>query len=283
MAAFDLQFSHDTMILLAEAAYNPNLTAAGLPAGYSIVGPIEMDAVATIAARAPLPPQHARMLARMQATGKNFGWLLENTSSHTVVLAFRGTLSLEDWLHDLDFFPAAYSPVPDYGTVHQGFQVAYLAVRNSVVSQFKKISPGYTRVIITGHSLGAALSELAAPDLLHNFGLRVPPEVHNFAGPRVGHHDFSSLFDVQIDVCFRVVNTWDIVPSLPPPLALFEHVGTAVHVDGGFTLNELVAHSMEKSYGPGLAKLMPQAAARVRSAAVAATNFPQEMLVGREP
>jgi len=61
------------------------------------------------------------------------------------------------------------------------------------------------------------------------------------------------------------------------------NVGTAVHVDGGFTLNELVAHSMEKSYGPGLAKLVPQSALRVRSAAIAAANFPQEVLVGREP
>ncbi len=106
--------------------------------------------------------------------------------------------------------------------------------------------------------------------------------MHNFAGPRAGHHDFASIFDVQIDVCFRVVNTWDIVPCLPPPLALFEHVGLAVHVDGGFTMNELVAHSMEKSYAPGLAKLIPQATAQIKTAA-AALSFSTDMMIGREP
>ena len=120
---------------------------------------------------------------------------------------------------------------------------------------------------------------------MHNSGLSVSPEVHNFAGPRAGHHDFASLFDVEIDVCFRIVNLWDIVPQLPPPLALFEHVGMAVKVDGGFTLNELVAHSLEKSYGPGLQKLIPPPGALPKTITAmtnAAIAFPDEPLIGRE-
>lgn len=141
-------------------------------------------------------------------------------------------------------------------------------------------------MILTGHSLGAALSERAAPDLLHNTDLGVLPEVQNFAGPRVGDSDFAGVFDMEIDTCFRVVNLWDIVPQVPPPLALFEHVGVAVKVDGGFTLDELVAHSLERSYGPGLEKLQSQPGGESKPLAAAATaafRFPNEMLIGREP
>lgn len=84
------------------------------------------------------------------------------------------------------------------------------------------------------------------------------PEVQNFAGPRAGLLDYAKKFGAEIDTYFRVVNEWDIVPQLPPP-GIFEHVGTEVKVDGGFTLDELVAHSMEKSYGPGLLKLISAA------------------------
>jgi len=172
--------------------------------------------------------------------------------------------------------------VPNYGTVHKGFQAVYQVVRDSMLNEIRSANQTFTRLIVTGHSLGAALSELAAPDLLHNGGLAVVPEVQNFAGPRAGHHDFAGIFDVQIDTCFRVDNAWDIVPHLPPPLVLFEHVGAAVRVNGGFTLDELTAHGLEKSYGPALAKLAPQAGAPLKTASIAATSFADEMLIGRE-
>ena len=151
-----------------------------------------------------------------------------------------------------------------------------------MLEQVRSADQKFTRLIVTGHSLGAALCELATPDLLHNGNVALVPEVQNFAGPRCGHHDFENSFDAEINACFRVVNAWDIVPQLPPPLALFEHVGAAVRVNGGFTLDELTAHSLEKSYAPGLAKLMPQAV-ELRREGVAARTIVPEMLIGREP
>jgi predicted lipase len=219
----------------------------------------------------------------MRSSGDGFGWVMESKQDHTLVVSFRGTLSPEDWLHDFDFLPAAYEPVANFGTVHQGFQEVYKVVRDSVFNLVRKADQGFTRLILTGHSLGAALSELAAPDLLHNAGITTTPEVQNFAGPRAGHRDFASIFDVQIDTCFRVVNMWDIVPRLPSTLALFEHVGLAVLVNGGFTLNELVAHSMEESYDPGLAKLIPHAGTQIKTASVAALSFSTDIMIGREP
>jgi triacylglycerol lipase len=281
---FDPEFAHDILIPIAEAAYIPNLQPDSLPPGYEIVGPIRVNqiraaAIAAQAATSSSPSSHVALLQRMRADGDGFGWVVQNLQEHILAATFRGTLLLKDWLHDFDFLPAAYEAVPDYGTVHQGFQAVYQVARDSMLEQVRNSDQKFTRLILVGHSLGAAVSELAAPDLLHNGHIGVTPEVQNFAGPRAGHHDFASHFDKEIANCFRVVNAWDIVPHLPPPLALFEHVGKAVRVNGGFTLDELTAHSLEKSYGPGLAKGIPQAAAQFgRSAG----GFADEMLIGRE-
>lgn len=286
MASFDPKFAHDILLLLAEAAYVPNQANLNFPQGYSVVGPITVNQARLTSLSLAAAPVHAELVARMRAMGDGFGWVVQNASQQTVVVTFRGTSDVEDWLHDFDFLPEAYKPVANYGTVHQGFQLVYLSVADSVRSLLLTAKGNCKRLILTGHSLGAGLSELAAPDVLHNSGLSVPPEVQNFAGPRAGHPDFANVFDVEIDVCFRVVNVWDIVPRVPPALALFEHVGLAVQVDGGFTTDELVAHSLEQSYGPGLQKLIPQAGAQARvlmATPNAARAFPNELLIGREP
>jgi len=164
-----------------------------------------------------------------------------------------------------------------------GFQLCYLTIRSSLFSLLNQVAPTCHRLILTGHSLGAAFSELAAPDVLINLNSRWQPEVQNFAGPRVGHSDFANFFDVQIDVCFRVVNIRDIVPNVPPQL-IFEHVGLAVMIDGGFTLDELRAHDLEESYGPGLLKLIPAVAAGpmpMLAEPAASVSFPNVPLIGR--
>jgi triacylglycerol lipase len=286
MAAFVPQFDRDTLLKLAEAAYLQNLNpATDLPAGYAVVGQIRADQRVAAQAMTTAPVQHQQLLTMLAATGPGFGWVTQNVLEGTAIATFRGTQSVEDWLHNLDFLPAAYQPVSGLGTVHAGFQLYYLTIRHSLLSLLAGVSPTCRRLILTGHSLGAALSELAAPDVLHNLNARWQPEVQNFAGPRVGQRDFVNVFDAQIDVCFRVVNIWDLVPNVPPPL-IFEHVGLAVAIDGGFTINELQAHSLQQSYGPGLLKLIPAAAAAPMSilAIPAATaSFPAIPLIGRVP
>jgi predicted lipase len=260
MARFDPRFAHDTLLLLAEAAYIANPGELKLPANYAVVGQITVDQPRLAALFRATANPRANLLARVQATANAFGWVFQDVQAETVVVAFRGTSDLKDWKDDFDVLPEAYRPVENYGTVHQGFQLVYQSLADSVERLLEAAKLDSKRLILTGHSLGAALSELAAPDILHHSGLGVTPEVQNFAGPRVGLPDFAKAFSAEIGTCFRVVNEWDIVPQLPPP-GLFEHVGTEVKVDGGFTLDELVAHSMEKSYGPGLLKLIQAAGA----------------------
>jgi hypothetical protein len=286
MAAFIPQFAHGTLLKLAEAGYLPAINpASDLPAGYVVFGQITANQQVAAQLATNAPAQHQQLLASLAASGPGFGWVVQSVTDGIAIAVFRGTQSVDDWLHNLDFILAPYQPVPSSGMVHAGFQLYYLTIRNSLLSLLSRLPQTCNRLILTGHSLGAALSELAAPDVLHNLNGRWLPEVQNFAGPRVGQNDFVNVFDAQIDVCFRVANIWDLVPNIPPPL-IFEHVGIAVTIDGGFTLDELQAHSLQQSYGPGLLKLAPAAAtAPIGILAVPAVSaaFPQVPLIGRVP
>jgi hypothetical protein len=286
MSSFDPQFAHDILIPLAEAAYVANRNGLNLPLNYAVVGPISVSqgVVANLAAQNALLGPHPDLIGRMCASGDGFGWVVENAQEETVVATFRGTADVKDWLHDFDFLPVPYEPVANYGMVHYGFQSVYLSIADSLKTLLQQ-AKSCKRLILTGHSLGAALTELAAPDILINHGFVARPEVQNFAGPRVGNPEFANVFDLHIDISFRIVNIWDIVPKVPPPLALFEHVGLAVNVDGGFTLDELVAHSLAMSYDPGLLKLIPQVNAKASSlmATVASNrNYANGLPIGRE-
>ncbi len=288
MSSFDPQFAYNVLLPLAEDAYLATQTPGQfqLPAGYNVVGQIMIDPPTLAARILKVSAKNQAFLRKVQSAANAFGWVLQNPGAKTVIVTFRGTADLHDWLDDFDFLPEPYEPVPNFGTVHQGFQAVYLSISGSVKALLKTPNLNCSRLILTGHSLGAALSELAAPDVLVNSGLGITPEVQNFAGPRVGHPDFANVFDVRIDTCFRVVNVWDIVPQVPPPVALFEHVGMAVKIDGGFTMDELVAHSLTQSYGPGLKKLIPTAgdAPQTITAQNSATaGFPNQLLIGREP
>jgi predicted lipase len=111
-------------------------------------------------------------------------------------------------------------------------------------------------LVITGHSLGAALAVLAAPDVAKN--IAVPePQLTTFGGPRTGLVDFAVPFNLLIDVCFRVVNLFDIVPHLP--LALpglpYTHVGVETAVNSGGPIDQTYRHGLN-AYRAGLTDLI---------------------------
>ena len=138
--------------------------------------------------------------------------------------------------------------------MHQGFQFVYYAIRKNLINLVTTIGKDCTAVLITGHSLGGALATLAMPDILNVLPGNVSPTLYNLASPRVGHGDFENYFDSHINVCYRVVNTWDVVPHVPPALAGYVHVGNQVNIDSGFSLDLVHNHVLSTGYAPGLVK-----------------------------
>jgi hypothetical protein len=138
--------------------------------------------------------------------------------------------------------------------VHQGFQSVYCALRNNLLQLVQEKKSSCKNILITGHSLGGALVALATPDLLNDVAANLSPVVYTWAEPRVGHSDFVSFFNTHVNVCYRIVNVWDVVPHVPTVLAGFEHEGNELIIDSGFTPDIATNHVLVSGYAPGLAQ-----------------------------
>ena len=190
---------------------------------------------------------------RADAPNQHFGWICVDSKKNRLIVAFRGTEFFHDWLDDFDFIPAPYAPISGRGTVHQGFQLVYYAVRDSVLQTVNARKGGCKEILITGHSLGGALVGVAAPDLLNQAAANLAPIVYTWAEPRVGHSDYVDFFNTHVNICYRIVNVWDVVPHLPPDLAGYEHEGNELSIDSGFSLDIVKNHVLVSGYAPGLA------------------------------
>ena len=151
------------------------------------------------------------------------GFIMEN--SDDIVVVFRGSNSGADWFAN---FQASQDPGPLSNTgAHEGFQDALFPAVIALTKHLYERRASQKSIWITGHSLGGALASLYAGMLLENnidiYGL------YTFASPRPGSHDFATQLNARFanQPHFRVVNSGDIVPHLPPE-PFFSHPGKRI-------------------------------------------------------
>ena len=198
-----------------------------------------------------------------------------------IVLAFRGTANLRDWLTDIRI---EKKMLANGLGIHSGFMGAINAILPDLVSSLAH-PDDEKPLVITGHSLGGALAALAAYYLkILGFKIRA---VYTFASPRVGNAAFRQEYNALLrDITFRVVCSGDLVPLIPgiftTPCDGYRHVGREVFLDGSLHLDpsrllELIAdgwrtyvaisnddwdfilqfHSITDDYIPALQRLAP--------------------------
>jgi len=259
-AGFDKDFALNVALPLAEAAYavmHNQVDEPTFPAGYRKTGLIRAQSALLTELRSLEDGEHAGMMKKLLGDSDVFGLMGNNLATKIAFVSFRGTQNLIDWEHDLDVLYEPYEFVKGAGDVHKGFRSIYKTLRDSIGAGLEAACQGCDHLFVTGHSLGAALAVLSAPDLAANTPPRKIPNLITFAGPRTGLFIFHRFFNQRIPVCYRIVATHDMVPRGPlfvPPLFMYEHVGAEVKVDGG-QLDPIKAHSLEDSYKPGLQKL----------------------------
>ncbi|MEW8525655.1 MAG: lipase family protein [Candidatus Thiodiazotropha endolucinida] len=162
-----------------------------------------------------------------------------STAPWRYVFAFRGTDSALDMLDDCGVESQKFIPfesnvkVPADVSVESGFNDIYMSGDGAVVPMQKQLfalvdqyhasAKPIDEVYITGHSLGAALSQLFALDMAVSRPAISTTNV-NFASPRVGNGAFVSFFlNHSQYTTLRVQNSYDAVPRLPPEELGFEH------------------------------------------------------------
>eukprot|EP00048_Salpingoeca_helianthica_P016212 m.231054 g.231054 ORF g.231054 m.231054 type:complete len:311 (-) comp18227_c0_seq1:70-1002(-) len=161
-----------------------------------------------------------------------FSYIAFDPSKNTVYVSFRGTVNIPNWMTDFDFIKVHDIIDDPSAEVHAGFYNAYTRVRQGILNSVKQVVTSScvscTHIIVTGHSLGAALSGLCAVDLKVVLGSRYLIEVTNFGMPRLGNAAFASDFPKFVDIAFRMVHEKDLVPHVPPSSAGFHHIATEV-------------------------------------------------------
>jgi hypothetical protein len=124
------------------------------------------------------------------------------------LIAFAGSESILDWLTDFQCIQERY----DGGAVHRGFLGEFDKVWSQLYKIFRGIPVGYP-IQITGHSMGAALSGLAARELAKIFGADITHVP--FAPPRFLDWTLSREFNRLVPKSLRIQHHDDLVCRVP--------------------------------------------------------------------
>ena len=141
---------------------------------------------------------------------------------NTTFLAFRGSQTDEDLEMDLkiglvDYTPPTVSPIKEI-KVANGFNGVFSGLdQHALMGTLSQIASNRGKLIVAGHSLGSTLATLTVPlacsakipstNILH----------YNQASPKVGNSNFQTYYNGLGVQTFRLVNTYDAIPKLPPP------------------------------------------------------------------
>ena len=139
------------------------------------------------------------------------------TKDDRIYLVFRGTATPTEEVLDAEISQVEYTFVDNGGMTETGFTGLYSQINDAIIAKITELinSGDFSTISVTGHSLGAALAVLVIPELA-NQSATLTTVMYSFAGPAVGNTDFKDLYNGSIETSFRVANTNDVIPKLPP-------------------------------------------------------------------
>jgi hypothetical protein len=177
------------------------------------------------------PTEHTRLVEALARAGfdaptffiegATFAFGALHAADGSALVAFRGTQpdEIRHLATNLQAQQTAWAPTG--GRVHAGFARAARAVLPQIQDWLAGSASRRGSLVLTGHSLGAALATLAAtvtpPTLLVTLG-----------SPRVGDTAFvAALAGADI---VRLVDGCDVVTQVPPALSFYAHAGPATYI-----------------------------------------------------
>lgn len=156
-------------------------------------------------------PPGTSLLTTLHAFGEpSFGAVLKNHKDQTYWILLRGSKFYRDWLADAR---QHQEPYDCGGHVHAGFLTVLKSIRFAILKSLPEASLP-CRVLVTGHSLGAAVATLLALLLKKDRPL-ANVSLMTSACPRVGDEAFCELMDARVPSHVTLRNDADLVPTIP--------------------------------------------------------------------
>lgn len=137
------------------------------------------------------------------------------------LVVFAGSESILDWLTDFQCIQKRYGK----GFVHGGFLFEFEKVWPQIERIFRGIPVGY-QINVTGHSMGAALSGLAAMEFSKVFGSDVTHVP--FAPPRFLDGILAKEFNKLVPKSLRIQHHDDLVCRVPK--IGYQHAGRLIRI-----------------------------------------------------
>ncbi|MQL87491.1 hypothetical protein Taro_020033, partial [Colocasia esculenta] len=164
------------------------------------------------------------------STDVELSWISMGRKMGRVHLGFMKALGLQD---ETDF--AVGFPVEEPPLESPDKPLAYYAIRETLRSLLG--AHPNAKLVVTGHSLGAALAILFPAVLVYHGVTEVVGRIDRVvthAQPRVGDEAFASYMEITASLRYdRTVYRYDIVPrvpfDLPSPLSAYRHFGTCIY------------------------------------------------------
>lgn len=192
--------------------------------------------------RAALPAPHHVVWGTDGDGPRPYGAIYFDPGMGLWICALRGTDSMAEWQSDADC-PLGDCPFLPGARTHRGFTAIYQSMIVDGLALRAFLSSKSRPLIVTGHSLGAALATLVAADV---GGVNLV----TFAGPRVGDDAFAHMAMTRLAGNDRLVNAPDIVPRVPvriEPDFPYAHLGVSIDLDSAGQVIENVHawHSLD--------------------------------------
>ncbi|MCJ1392727.1 hypothetical protein MMC18_005598 [Xylographa bjoerkii] len=153
------------------------------------------------------------------------GFVAIDDKNRMVIVAFRGSDSWTNWVVNLEMIRVATGWCDDCN-VHDGYWKSWHEIKDRIVPLLEKAveeHPEY-RIIITGHSLGAAIATIAAAEVrMIGPHFMKFTELYSYGSPRVGNRPLAAFLSTHSKLSYRITAADDPIPRMPGAVLGYRH------------------------------------------------------------